>query len=238
MDPVLSDDAVVAYLRERAPGLPTTWFDARAVTARARGALRRRRRFRNSAVAVALAGATTGYLAIAVAGPVPVPGLGTVSVPGVGAVRAMVGGLFPGIPPGPGQWDEDVDRLDREVLPVVQRLDLSYYILREGPCHLLEYPRGDYVDGGPDCGDLARFDAQARADFDELTAAVERTGVTVERIYRHEGGVYVQLDDYSWQYNWAYVYLPDGASPPVSTWPEEEWTRVRGDWWFYRAHDD
>ena len=44
--------------------------------------------------------------------------------------------------------------------------------------------------------------------------------------------------DYSWQYNWEYVYLPDVDSPPPTRFPGEEWTHIRGDWWFHRAHDD
>ena len=95
---ILSDDAVVAYLRARAPGLPTARFDARAVISRARGALRRAP---SSApeLRVAVAGAATAYLVLALArarGPLPVPGLGPVSVPGGDAVRACVAGLFPG----------------------------------------------------------------------------------------------------------------------------------------------
>jgi hypothetical protein len=82
------------------------------------------------------------------------------------------------------------------------------------------------------------FDAQARADFDHVTDAVERSGVAVERIFRDGGGIYVQLDDRSWRYNWEYVFLPDAGSPPATTWPGEEWTHIRGDWWLHQAHDD
>jgi hypothetical protein len=184
-----------------------------------------------------MAGAATAYLTLALAGPLPVPGLGTVSAPGGHAVRALVGGLVPGQPPGPDQWHADVDRLETDVLPVVEELNLSYYIL-DPPCRVLEYPRGDYRDGDPDCKDQVPFDAKARADFDEVTEAVERSGVTVERIFRHRGGIYIQLKDNSWQYNWEYVYRPDVGSPPATSWPGEEWTHIRGDWWFHRAHDD
>ena len=232
---ILSDDAVVSYLRARAPGLPTAPFDPRAVTSRARGALvrLRRRRLRNSAVA--LAGAITAYLAIALAGPVPVPGLGPVGVPGDAGVRAMVRGLIPGVPPGPDQWHGDVDRLEADVLPVVEELEVSYYLLESGPC-VFEYSRGDYSD--PECGELMPFDAEARADFDRVTDAIERSGVAVERLGRDRGGLYVRLEDYSVQYNYEYVSLPDVDSPPATMWPGEAWTHIRGDWWFHRAHDD
>ncbi len=235
---ILLDDAVVAYLRAHAPGLPTAQFDAHAVTSRARGALRLRR-LRNAVLVVAAA--ATAYLALALAGPLPVPGLGTMTGPGGGARQDEVGGS---VPDGPDQWQADVARLETEVLPVVEDLELSYYHLepsypgRPGPCRILEYPRGNYRDGPPECDDLAPFDAEARADFDEVTVAVERSGVAVERIVRHGDGIYFPLEDNSWQYNWEYVYMQYVDSPPPTMSPAEEWTHIRGDWWFHRAHDD
>ncbi|WP_460491733.1 hypothetical protein [Dactylosporangium cerinum] len=50
-----ADDAVVAYLRDRAPGLPAVVFDPGSVTSRARRALRLRRRRRRTSVAIATA---------------------------------------------------------------------------------------------------------------------------------------------------------------------------------------
>jgi hypothetical protein len=232
----LPDDAIVAYLRARAPGMPIARFDARTVTSRARAALRRRRRLRTSVVAMA-AGALA-YLVLAAAGPLPVPGLGMVTVPGGGAVHAALVRLVPGAPPGPDQWGTDVDRLETDVLPVVEDLKLDYYLLEPGPCRILEYPRGNFRDGDPSCQDLVPFDAQARVDFDRVIDGVRRSGVPIERIFRHDGAIYIQLDDNSWQYNWQYVYLPDGGSPPATMWPEERWTHIRGDWWFHRDHDD
>jgi hypothetical protein len=187
---------------------------------------------------VAVASAAIAYLTLALAGPLPVPGLGTVGVPGGNALRALVAHVVPGQPPGPDQRRADVDRLETDLLPVVEKLELSYYLLDPGPCRILEYPRGDYRDGNPQCGDLVPFDAQARVDFDEVTAAVERSGVAVERIFRDHGGISIQLKDYSWQYNWEYAYLPGIGTPPTTTWPGEEWKHIRGEWWFHRAHDD
>ena len=97
---------------------------------------------------------------------------------------------------------------------------------------------GNYRDGDPECQDLVPFDAEARADFDQVTAAVEWSDVAVERIFRHGGGIYFPLEDNSWRYNWEYVYLPDVDLPPATQWPGEEWTHIRDDWWFHRAHDD
>jgi len=232
----LHDDAFVAYLRTRAPGLPTPRFDARTTTSRARRALRRRR-LRHSVMA--LAGAATAYLTFALAGPLPVPGAGTVvGVPGGESVQDLARDLFPVGPPGPGRRQADVDRLETDVLPVVEELELSLYLLTAGPCRILEYPRGDYRDGDPQCGDLVPFDPGARADFDKVTDAVERSGVAVERILRDGTGTYVQLIDHSWQYNWQYVYLSGVGSPPTTTHPSEQWTHIRDNWWLHRAHDD
>jgi hypothetical protein len=230
----LPDDTVVASLRARAPGLPTPRFDPRTVTIRARGALRRRRR--NSAMA--LAGAVATYLAIALVGPLPVPGVGTVSVPGSQALRALARDSFPFGPPGSDQRQADVDRLETGVLPVVEELDLSLYLLTSESCRILEYSRGNYRDGDPECQDLVPFDAQAREDFDTVTDAVERSGVAVERIVRDSVGTYVQLQDRSWRYNWEYAHLPGIGSPPTTGHPSEQWTHIRGNWWLHRTHDD
>ena len=238
---ILSEDAVVAYLRANAPGWPAARFDAGAIAARARRALRRRR-LRNSVVAVAAA--STAYVALAFTGPLSVPGVGPVAVPGGDALRPAVRDVLPGAVPGPAQWQADVERLELEVLPVVEELEIFYYLLEPGSlfdpgdCRILEYPRGRYRDGDPKCRDLVPFDEQARADFDAVTRAVERSGIPIERIYRNRGAIFVMLPDYSWQYNWAYVYLSDVDTPPPARFPGEEWTHIRGDWWFHRAHDD
>jgi hypothetical protein len=231
----LPDETVVASLRARAPGLLTPRFDPRTVTTRARGALRRRR-LRNSAMA--LAGAVATYLAFALVGPLPVPGVGNVSVPGSQALRALATKSFPFGPPGSDQRRADVDRLETEVLPVVEELDLSLYLRTSESCRILEYPRGNYRDGAPECQDLVPFDTQAREDFGTVTDAVERSGVAVERIVRDSVGTHVQLQDRSWRYNWEYAYLPGAASPPTTGHPSEQWTHIRGDWWLHRTHDD
>ncbi|GGM47168.1 hypothetical protein [Dactylosporangium sucinum] len=235
MEPT-ADDAVVAHLRARAPGLPAVRFDGWAVTARARRAVRRRRRLRTTAAA-AVSG-SLAYLVLAVLGPIPVPGGATVTLPGSATVREMVARLVPGVPPEPGQWPGDVDRLDRTVRPVVQQLRV-YSWLQAGACRILEYPRGAFNDGPAQCGPgIVPFDAQARADFDRVTDAVERSGLPVDRVRTSGGVIYVQLRDASWQYNYEYAYLADTPQPPPARFPEERWTHIRGDWWFHRAHDD
>jgi hypothetical protein len=86
---------------------------------------------------------------------------------------------------------------------------------------------------------MSPFDAQARVDFDEVTAAVDRAGVRIQRIVWDPDGIKIQLPDISWQYNYEYVYLPYTDTPPAIRWPgEEQWTQLRGHWWFHRTHDD
>jgi hypothetical protein len=175
----LTDDDIVAYLRTRAPGLPTVPVDPHAATTRARRALDRRRRHQVRGSVAATASATAVYLVLALVG-----------------VRALVAKVVPGFLPSPDQWPGKVDRLEKSVLPVLQRLEVSYYLLEEGrPCRILEFPRGNYRDGAPECRDLVPFDAQARADFDEITAAVRRSRVPVERIRGSGGGFYIRLND-------------------------------------------
>jgi hypothetical protein len=231
------DVAVVAHLRANAPGVPAASFDGGAVTARARRALRRRR-FRNFTVAVAAA--TVAYLALSVASPLPVPGYGKVSLPGSGVIAGLVEDIVPGQRIGAARRLADVDSLARQVLPPAERLELYLYLRSPQDCRVLEYPHGDFRDGGPECGaDMVPFDATAAADYAEMAAAIGRSGVDLERIFRDGGGLYFQLSDLSWQYNYQYVYLPDGAAPPPpSGFAGEEWTNIRGDWWFHRAYDD
>nr|MDT0659088.1 hypothetical protein [Micromonospora sp. DSM 115978] len=229
----LPEDAVVAYLRTHAPGAPSPRIDARTVTSRARGALRRRR-VRSAALAVA--GAVTAYLTLALAGPLPVPGGGAVSVPGDAALQTLASRLVPGRPPGPDQRQAEVGRLEAELLPVAEDLELTYYLLESGPCRILRYSRGDFSD--PQCEEMAPFDADAGEDFAEVTDAVERSGVAVERIFRDVAGLHVRIEDHSWRYNWQYAYLPDTGAPPATRHPSEEWTHISGGWWFHRSHDD
>jgi hypothetical protein len=140
-------------------------------------------------------------------------------------------------PPGPDRWSADVDRLHSEVLPIVQALDVSRYLVAS-PCRILEYPRGTFRDGDVSCKDVVRFDSKAREDFEQITDAIERSGVTVERIVRQDGAIHVRVPESSVQYNWAYVYGPDPATPPRAAGPDEQWTHIRGRWWFRREHDD
>ena len=70
-------------------------------------------------------------------------------------------------------------------------------------------------------------------------AAVDRAGVRIQRIGWDPDGIKIQLPDNSWQYNYEYVYLPYTDTPPAIRWPgEEQWTQIRGHWWFHRTHDD
>jgi hypothetical protein len=149
----------------------------------------------------------------------------------------MVARVVPGLPPVPEERASDVDRLERDVLPVIEELQVTYY-LRESPtCRILEYERGHY--GDPGCTEMVPLDAQALADFERVTAAVARAGVSLDRIRWDGDGVEFVLPDSTWQFNYEYVYRPYIDTPPAIRWPgEEQWTLIRAHWWFHRAHDD
>jgi hypothetical protein len=235
---MMDDDAIVAYLRDHAPGPPDVRFNGPAVTAQARAALRGRRRVRVRISAVAVAGMAATYLALAFAGPVPVPGIGTVSVPGSQTLHGLVRDIFPRQIPGPDQFPADVDRLEAFVLPVIEELNVSFYGPESHGCRFLEYARGAYQDGDSCRDGNPPFDAQARADFNRVSNAVERSGVAVERIDRSQGGIHIRLEDSSIEYNWEYAYMPDGGTPPTTGRPESQLTNIRGNWWFVREFDD
>jgi hypothetical protein len=235
----MTDDAVVAYLRAHAPGLPAVRFNGPAVTAHARGVLRRRRQSRIRISTATLAAATAVYLALAFAGPVPVPGIGTVNVPGSHTLHGLVKDILPPQIPGPDQWLADVDRLEAYVVPVVEELNVSFYGPESHGCRYLEYSRGGYQDGdGCRADGNPPFDTQARIDFDRVAYAIERSGVVVERIDRSQAGIHIRLKDNSWQYDWEYAYMPDGGTPPTTGRQEVQLTNIRGTWWFVREFDD
>ena len=151
-------DDVVARLRE-APCRSRRAVRHSAVLATARRALRRRRRRQSFAGVVG-----AGLLALTLAGPVHLAGVGTVTIPGGHQVRSLLGIEDPTGPPRrrhrPGGAARDsstpaaVGRDDgrggrgpaRDVLPVLEELRPTWY--EEGPCDILEYPRGTFSDDG------------------------------------------------------------------------------------------
>jgi hypothetical protein len=254
------DDDVVARLRD-ASAVPDVRFDTPAVLATARRALRRRRRRQAFGGVVG-----AGLLALTLAGPVHLAGVGTLTIPGGHQVRTLLGVEDPDAPapasgidltellssfdtdqPSPQQMAEEVASLREFVLPVLEGLEPTWY--EEGPCNILEYPRGTFSDDGACGGRPAEqpFDAAGRADLDRILDAVEQSGVptnelmsaryapdgTVESagFLRSGGGI---------EWNFAYLYSPDKQpaqweSPlgPVMITPIAD-----TGWWFEKSPND
>jgi hypothetical protein len=222
-------DDVVARLRD-ASAVPNVRFDTPAVLATTQRALRQRR------CRQAIGGVVgAGLLALTLAGPVHLAGVGTLTIPGGHQVRTLLGvedadapapasGIdltellspFDTEQPSPEQMAEEVASLRAYVLPVLEELEPTWY--EEGPCDILEYPRGTFSDDGACGGRPAEqpFDVAARADLDRILDAVEQSGVptnelmsaryspdgTVESagFLRSGGGI---------EWNFAYLYSPD-----------------------------
>ncbi len=249
-------DDVVARLRTQAPELPATGPDAAATLARSRRRLRVRR------VRQITGGLVGGVAAVLVAGiavgPVDLPGGGTFVMPGGYEVRELTDE-----PPvhSREQTLEDVAALEAEVVPVAEDVELSLYleesdgvIVGTQPCHVLETTRGTFRtphDENENCSNPDEnfpFDAVAQAQFDGIKAALGRTGTDIHRITLRQDlrggaptGLHFQLDDRSWQWNWDYVYQPEGipedgtVEDPLGT---TTYTHITGDWWFMQEPDD
>ena len=158
---------------------------------------------------------------------------------GAGAWRLANGDL-----PSDDERLGQIDRLEVTVLPVVQDLQVEYY-MNEAGCINLTYPRGDFVDGDPEhCGgstdDPDPFDEVARADHERITAALEASGTPVERIggkYSTDGrtlSVWFQSGKGApFATSWSLEYDPDhettaGPDGMVTNTPVEG----KVDWWF------
>jgi hypothetical protein len=81
---------------------------------------------------------------------------------------------------------EQVERLETALLPVVEGLQVEYFIDEPG-CANLTYPRGDSIDGAPDsCGGSTSrpvpFDDIARADHERIRLALEASQTPIERV--------------------------------------------------------
>ena len=158
---------------------------------------------------------------------------------GLLALRVIQGGL-----PSDVELSEQIERLEATVLPVVEGLQVEYFMDEPG-CANLTYPRGDFVDGTPDsCGGSTGrpvpFDDIARADHERIKAALEASQTPIERV----GGRF--FSDGRTSSIW---FMSNHGAPFATTWSLEydpEGTRSAGtlgmvtltpvvgedDWWF------
>ena len=100
---------------------------------------------------------------------------------GLLALRAIQGGL-----PTDVELAQQIERLETTLLPVVEGLQVEYFIDEPG-CANLTYPRGDFIDGSPDsCGGSTShpvpFDDIARADHERIKVALEASQTPIERV--------------------------------------------------------
>lgn len=253
-----SPDDVVARLRE-ASAVPDVRFDALAVLAMARRALRRRRRWQAFGGVVG-----AGVLALTLAGPVQLAGIGTLTIPGSHEVRTLLGVEDPdALAPASGidlgellsqfvikqpsaeQMAEEVASLRAYVLPVLEELEPTWY--EEGRCDILEYPRGTFSYDG-ECGGRPAeqpFDNVARADLDRILDAVEQSGVPTNELmsarYAPDGTVEFAgflRSGGGIEWNFAYLYSPDvkprrNPLGPVTITPIAD-----TGWWFEKSPND
>ncbi len=255
-----SPDDVVARLRD-ASAVPDVQFDAPAMLATAQRALRRRRRRQAFGGGVA-----AGLVALTVAGPVHLEGVGTFAMPGGHEVRTLLGVADPDAPapaagfdlsellspfitqqPSPERMAEEVASLQALVLPVLEELEPTWY--EDGPCDILEYPRGTFsVDGT--CGGRPAeqpFDAAARADLDRILDAVEHSGVPTDELMSAEYAPDGTVESAGFlrsgggiEWNFAYLYSPDerpaqweSSLGPITITPIAD-----TGWWFEKSPND
>ncbi|MGQ0849864.1 MAG: hypothetical protein ACT4OP_12280 [Actinomycetota bacterium] len=155
------------------------------------------------------------------------------------ALRAIRGHL-----PTDVELAQQVERLETTLLPVVEGLQVEYFIDEPG-CANLTYPRGDFVDGSPDsCGGSTShpvlFDDIARADHERIKAALEASQTPIERV----GGRFFSdgrtrsiwfMSNYGAPFatSWSLEYDPEGTRS-AGTFGMVTLTPIEGeyDWWF------
>jgi hypothetical protein len=160
-------------------------------------------------------------------------------VVGVAVWRLVRGDL-----PSEAEKAEQVARLEAAVLPVIEDLQVEYF-MDEAGCAGLTYPRGDFIDGDPEhCGGLTdssvRFDDVARADHERIKAALEESGTPIERVggtFLGHGGVkvawFMSTQGAPLATSWSLEFDPGGGHSPgrrgmVTIMPVEG----EPDWWF------
>lgn len=248
----LDDDDVVARLRTGAPDYPEAGPDAGRTLAGARRALRRtwRRRVLGGVAAVVVA--AVGLTAV---GPFELTGFGTLVMPGWrDDVDALPNQGDPPVYPRERML-HDVAQLELHVLPVTEDLGLTRYINDGGgwgrpACRVFTWSRGAFLDRRSGCANPddpgLPLDTASEAAFNQVSGAIERSGVDVYRIEKGGWGpgTSFHLRDGSFRWNWYYSYIP---GTPAGA-PDEERSdtslgvrlqvHVSGDWWFTVEPDD
>ena len=161
------------------------------------------------------------------------------AVGGLAVWRAIRGDL-----PSEAEKAEQIGRLKATVLPVIEDLQVEYFMDVHG-CANLTYPRGDFIDGDPeDCGGSTgrsvQFDDVGLADHQRIKDALAASGTPIENV----GGRFFSDGRVRWAFfasthgapfatSWSLEYDPEGTRSSWS-WGVVTLTPVEGeqDWWF------
>jgi hypothetical protein len=151
-------------------------------------------------------------------------------------------------PPSTERIIGDVARLETHVVPLVDELDVHFYLDERWTCHSILYSRGEFRDGDDSCGSPTEsyvlFDVGVRSDFDRIKAALSASGAGIHRFEASIGtdgalrSISFRLGDSSIRWNWFYVDDPnnsitksDGPNPPT-------YARINDRWWLLTEIDD
>ena len=150
-------------------------------------------------------------------------------------------------PPSAQTQAIEVARLETHVVPVVDELDVRFY-LDEGPsCNAILYPPGEFRDGDHRCGSpteaYGRFDARVRSHFDRIHAAIAASADThrFDASFTADGvlrNVSFPREDSSWEWNWRYLYDPNHRVAKDREPGAPTYTEIDEDWWLVTEVDD
>jgi hypothetical protein len=151
--------------------------------------------------------------------------------------------------PSERQRADDVAQLERWVVPVVEELDVRFYLDEGVTCHAVLYSRGEFREGDGSCGSPTEsygpFDAVVRKDFDRISAAIKASGVKTLRFDASVNAagalthVSFRIIDRSIEWNWFYLFDPTNAVPKggqASNAPRYQ--RINERWWLVTEVDD
>lgn len=151
-------------------------------------------------------------------------------------------------PPSEETRAGDVAQLEANVLPVVDELDVRFYLDEGSTCNSILYPRGEFRDGDDSCGSPTEsygpFDATVRGDFDRISAAIEASGVNAHRFDAYVTGdgvltsIRFPLEDRSIEWNWVYLYDPSNTVSKDQRPKAPTYQQINDKWWLVTEIDD
>lgn len=167
-------------------------------------------------------------------------------IAGLLVLAVMVGCIHD--PPSPETQAEEVARLEAHLVPVVDELEVRFY-LDEGPSgKAILYPPGEFCEGEDRCGSpTARqgpFDARVLGDFKRIKAGIEASEVDTHRFdasFTDDGALRTASfprEDCSWKWTWIYLYDPNDTVVKDQEPGAPTYTKINEDWWLLTEVDD